>query len=60
MLIDCAGNEMPELTVWMAEATKLAGDRWDEFHECYSFEAAYEDGMAPTEAVKDCRDWLDA
>lgn len=60
MLIDCIGNEMPVFTQWLALAKIAAGDDWAEYNEAYSFEAAFEDGMTASEAVKDCKDWLEA
>lgn len=44
---------------WLAQCKELAGTRWDECSDWYSFRSAYEDDMTPEAAVKDCIDWLD-
>ena len=43
---------------YIVECERLAGDRWEECNEAYSFEAAM-DEMTPAEAVQDCINWLD-
>ena len=45
---------------WLAAVESIAGGRFPEFREWYSFETAYDGGMTPQEAEADCREWLDA
>ena len=44
---------------YIKACAKIAGQRWDEFDESYSFDAAFDEGVPPLDAVKDCEDWLD-
>lgn len=43
---------------WIEEAKRLAGASYSRFASLYSFRAAFEDGLSPRLAVKDCRTWL--
>ncbi len=52
-------NEMLDGPEWFAECKRLAGPRWEKFAVWYSFQTAFEDGMTPIQAVKDCREWID-
>jgi hypothetical protein len=44
---------------YVAECKRIAGERWDECRELYSFVTARNNRMSPEEAVKDCLDWID-
>ena len=45
--------------VYMKECKRIAGIRWDECDEAYSFDAAYDEGTSAEDAVRDCIAWLD-
>jgi len=43
---------------WIIEAKKAAGSAFARLANLYSFKAAFDDGLTPAGAVKDCRAWL--
>ncbi len=51
---------MASFETWIEYVKFEAGINYDDFASVYSFLAAYEDGMKPSEAVADCRSWLEA
>jgi hypothetical protein len=43
---------------WLIEVRMLSGMSFSLFNEWYSFESAFERGMTPARAVRNCRNWL--
>ncbi len=44
--------------LWLVEVKQIAGEHWPWWKAWYSFEEAYDRGMSPAEAAKDCAAWL--
>ncbi len=45
---------------WLEEVKREAGEDYAYMADWYSFRTAYEERMKPNEAVKDCKEWLEA
>ena len=45
---------------WLADVKKQAGEYYEYYSEWYSFRAAYDERMKPSEAIADCKEWLES
>lgn len=45
---------------WIEKVRELCGDTFNYLNDWYSFRVAYEQGMSPTKAVRDCKRWMEA
>lgn len=45
---------------WMKHIKNLCGEDFDHYSEWYSFKTAFESGMTPEQAYKDCAEWMNS
>lgn len=45
---------------WIERVKELAGEDYAYYADWYSFRTAYESGMTPEAAYKDCVEWMES